>query len=221
MKNRKQKMNTKNTNMSTTNKLARGAMVAVLAVAAMGMGGCAFNPATRHIDYQTSTGATRVANAENIAVSVTTIDSRADKKIGQRRNTYGMNLAKISSDEPVEKTVNNAIEKELQARGFRIDDNSKLKVTADVTDFFSHTELGLAVKNNAKINLSVVVQDDGKTLYEKQVASKGQTKSYIGQKIGDIKESLEIALSNEMTNLFDDKDFIAAITPAPAASASN
>jgi uncharacterized protein HemX len=32
-------MNTKNTNMSTTNKLARGAMVAVLAVAAMGMGG--------------------------------------------------------------------------------------------------------------------------------------------------------------------------------------
>jgi hypothetical protein len=34
-------MNTKNSSMSTANKLARGAMVAVLAVAAMGMGGCA------------------------------------------------------------------------------------------------------------------------------------------------------------------------------------
>jgi uncharacterized lipoprotein YajG len=221
MKNRKQKMNTKNTNMSTTNTLARGAMVAALAVAALGMGGCAITPATERLNYQAQTGVKRIAQAENITVNVVTTDSREKQNIGQKINTYGMKMAKISAEEPVGKTVENAIEKELSSRGYRIDGNSNLKVSADITKFYSDTTQGWWMSNAAEVNLAVAVNENGKRFYHNQITGKGKTKSYIGISSKDVSDSLEIALTDAMTKLFNDQDFIKAITSsAPAQTAS-
>jgi uncharacterized lipoprotein len=186
------------------------------ALLTLGLTGCALTPATENLNYTPQANVQRIAGAENISVNVVTTDSRVDKKIGNKINTFGMKMADISADEPVSATVNNAMAQELKSHGFHADQNSKLKVTADVTKFYSDTTQGWHMHNNATVNIAVAVNNSGSTIYSHLFIGNGETETGMSSNGGfistkDIADSLKIALANAMTNIFNDKDFIAAL----------
>jgi uncharacterized lipoprotein YajG len=195
---------------------------AILAAAllTLGLTGCALTPATESLNYQAQTGVAHVAHAENVTVNVVTTDSRAEKKIGQKINTFGMKMADISADQPVDTTVDSAIEKELKSRGFHIDGKSSLKVSADVTKFYSDTTQGWHMHHNAEVNLAVTVKNNSNTVYSKLIKGVGETESSLALSTKDVVDSLGIALTDAMINLFNDKDFITTLTSSTPVQAS-
>jgi uncharacterized lipoprotein YajG len=197
---------------------------AILAAAllTLGLTGCAITPATESINYQAQTGVAHVAHAENVMVNVVTTDSRADKVIGNKKNGFGMKLADINSDIPVDVIVNHAIEQELKSRGFNVAKNSGLKVTADVTKFYNEFQAGVfTAYADGETNITVVVSSNGNQIFNKNI--NGKSRMFVQLATGsNAKESVENALTDAMTNLFNDPSFIAALTTAaPAQAASN
>jgi uncharacterized lipoprotein len=146
---------------------------AILAAAllTLGLTGCAITPATESLNYQAQTGVAHVAHAENVTVNVVATDSRVDKAISHKKNGLGMKLADISANEPVEVTVDRAIEQELKTRGFKIAKNSNINITADVTKFYNEFDVGFwAAKANGEVNIIVNVKSaNGQSLYNKNI----------------------------------------------------
>jgi uncharacterized lipoprotein YajG len=196
---------------------------AILAAAllTLGLTGCALTPATESINYQAQTGVAHVAHAENVTVNVVTTDSRAEKNIGRKINTFAMPMAAVSADEPAEVTAKRAIEQELKNRGYNVSKNSGLIVNADVTKFYSKTTQGWHMHNNAEVNLAIVVKNNESVVYTRSIDGAGETTSTWGISPKDIAESVQIALANAMTELFNDPAFIAALTTAAPAQAAS
>jgi uncharacterized lipoprotein YajG len=198
---------------------------AILAAAllTLGLTGCAFVPATESINYQAQTGVVHVAHAENVTVNVVTTDSRADKVISHKKNGLGMTTAAINSDEPIDKIVNRAFEQELKARGFVLNNNSDIKIATDVTKFYSNFNVGIASGSaDAETDFNVSVYKNRALIFTKKYAGFNSDKSYLYMSTNDVKQSLEKALANAMTDLFNDPGFILAITTAaPAQAATN
>jgi uncharacterized lipoprotein YajG len=192
------------------------------ALLTLGLTGCALTPATESLNYQAQTGVAHVAHAENVTVNVVTTDSRVDKLISHKKNGYGMKLAGISSAEPVNITVNKAIEQELTTRGFHLDSNSDIKITADVTKFYTEQKARLLMfGNDASVALLISIKTNNVEIYKKEVTGNYDIfRPAVG--FEGTTECLEGALKNAMNNLFNDKGFIAALTTAvPTQAAAN
>jgi uncharacterized lipoprotein YajG len=197
---------------------------AILAAAllTLSLTGCALTPATESINYQAQTGVAHVAHAENVTMNVVTTDSRADKVISNKTNMWGMKMAGISADEPVEMIVDRAIEQELKSRGFSINKNSGLTINANVDTFYAKFVQGFAIHTEAKTDITVTVNKDGTPFYAKKIQGLDNTGGIYVISASDATKSLEKALSNAMTELFNDPAFIAALTTAaPAQAATN
>jgi uncharacterized lipoprotein YajG len=190
------------------------------ALLTLGLTGCAITPATESLNYQAQTGVAHVAHAENVTVNVVTTDSRADKAIGRKKNTLGMSMAGISADEPVEVTVDRAIEQELKNRGFTIAKNSNINITADVTKFYNEFNIGWSAHANAETDVVITVKRNNEILYNRKIHGDNDSTSLVAATAGLAKESLEKALANAMTELFNDPAFIAALTTATPAQAT-
>jgi uncharacterized lipoprotein YajG len=191
------------------------------ALLTLGLTGCAIAPATESINYQAQTGVAHVAHAENVTVNVVTTDSRVDKLIGNMMNGFGMKMAGISADEPVSLTVDRAIEQELKTRGFRIDRTSGLKVTADVTKFYNEFHQGLAIKADADTDFTITIHRNDVDIYSKKIHGANSDKIWTFATASAAKESLEKALANAITELFNDPAFIVALTTTlPAQTAT-
>jgi uncharacterized lipoprotein YajG len=196
------------------------------ALLTLGLTGCALTPATESLNYQAQTGVAHVAHAENVTVNVVTTDSRVDKTIGYKVNGMGMRLsnnATISADEPVDVTVKHAITQELNSRGFHIAQNSNLMIVANIIKFYNEYDVGFAsAKANANANILISVSENNHVLFNKNVNGVNTETSYLAASPSLAKTSLEKALANAMTELFNDPAFIAALTTAaPAQAAAN
>jgi uncharacterized lipoprotein YajG len=190
------------------------------ALLTLGLTGCA---STQTLNYQAQTGVAHVAHAENVAVNIVTTDSRADKVIGYMKSAIGLKIVSINSDEPIDKIVNNALEQELKTRGFTMNTNSGLIVKANVTQFDNDFDMHIASADaNAISNIEFSVINNGVVLYKKHVIGKNTEVTYLVVPPSLAKKSLEKALANAMTELFNDPAFIAALTTAaPAQAATN
>lgn len=208
--------------MNTPQIIIHNKTILAAALLTLSLTGCALTPATESLNYQAQTGVAHVAHAENVTLSVMTTDSRADKVIGNKKNGFGMKMADINADTPVNVIVNHAFEQELTSRGFRISPNSGIKVTADVTKFYNEFQAGLFTGYaNGETNITVVVSNNGNTTYNKNINGKSHMPVQLATG-SNAKESVENALADAMKNLFNDKEFIAALTSAaPAKAASN
>jgi uncharacterized lipoprotein len=193
------------------------------ALLTLGLTGCALTPATESLNYQAQTGVAHVAHAENVTVNVVTTDSRVDKVIGHKKNNLGMDTADIKASEPVEVTVERAVEQELKVRGFQVGQGSNLKVTANVTKFYNEFS-GLFIANaTANVEIKVSVKNGDNLIYSKNLISTNNENAYkYAFPESAARKSLEDALAKAMTDLFNDPAFIAALTTAaPAQAAAN
>jgi uncharacterized lipoprotein YajG len=199
--------------------------------------GCALTPATEMIHYQAQADVAHLAGAEKVIVNVVASDSRTDKVIGNKVNGFGMKMAGISSSEPVEVIIDNAIEQELKNRGFHISKDADLKIVADVTKFYSKANVGIPILtygDHANVEMSVSVTRNNLIVYKKIIQGSAGFNhrlalgvdscqgTVFGTGSSDDRCNLERALADIMNNLFNDKDFIAALTSTlPAQTATN
>ncbi|BBP00372.1 YajG family lipoprotein [Sulfuriferula nivalis] len=196
---------------------------AILAAAllTLSLTGCALTPATESLNYQAQTGMAHVAHAENVTVNVVTTDSRVDKAISHKKNGFGMELAGISASEPVEVTVDKALEQELKSRGFNISKNTELKITADVTKFYNEYHINpIYASADGDVNISISVYSKERFVYSKNLSGSNHLAPVFTT--GATKENLEKALEKAMADLFNDPAFTLALTSiAPAQTAAN
>lgn len=184
-------------------------------VAAASLSGCALTTEQIELSYAQQTDVSKIAGADAIAVNVQVADQRLDKsKVSSKKNGYGMEMAPITASEEVAVTVRKAIEKELQARGFKLgSDAAFVRVAADVTRFYNDFKMGFFAGDAvADLNLSVSVKSaSGEQLYTRQVIAQGMEANTQLATGNNASLALGRALQNGMKILFDDPSFMSAL----------
>src|SRR5882672_399595 len=105
--------------------------------------GCALTTDRITLEYNAQQGVARIPGAGDVTVDVLANDVRADKsKVSSKKNGFGMEMAPIVTTEDVAVTIRGAIEKELQARGFKLGSDATVKIGADVTRFWNDHKVG-------------------------------------------------------------------------------
>ena len=199
--------------------ITRNKAMLAAAMLTLGLTGCA---STQSINYTPQANVMNIAGASHVEVNVVTTDSRTDKSLASIKSPIGINYGDVTSDESVDVIVGNALKQELKARGFAVNNNNDLIVTANVTKFSGGFHSGFfAAHAIANANITILVKKNNNVIYTKSLQGENDdaVQIFVGSKI---KNSLEKALSNAITELFNDKDFIATLTSAtPAQAAAN
>jgi len=193
-------------------------------VAVASLSGCALTTEQVELNYTQQAGVSRIAGAETVSVNVQVTDQRLDKsKISSKKNGYGMEMAPITAAEDVAVTVRKAIEKELQARGFKPGSDAALvRIAADITRFYNDHKIGFFAGDAvADLNLSVIVKSNsGALLYSKQIIAQGMEKNTQLASGNNAKIALERALENGMKTLFEDRSFVSALLASSGSTAA-
>lgn len=162
-----------------------------------------------------------VAGAANIRVTVTTADARTTNRgrISTMRNGYGMEMAAIRAEEPVESTVKRALSDELKARGYVLADGGPT-VNAAVTTFYNdYKNEFVQWKAQGRVDLKVsVTGPGGQALYTRDISGAADKGVQLSGATNAAK-TLSAALSNALATLFQDPAFTAALAGRAGAGA--
>lgn len=195
----------------------RSKMLLILSVLFVAViSGCALNTETIGINYNSQTTAQiipSVKKTSRLAVSVS--DSRLDRiNVSRKKNGYGMEMAGIESKDDVSLVLRKAIEYELLARGFSIGENAEVLINTDIQKFYNDFKNGFFSGDAvADLHMSVVVKTKGsKVIYTRNITARGIEASIQLASGDNAQKALEKALSDGLKKLFDDQDFINALT---------
>lgn len=178
------------------------------------LSGCAFT--TDRVDLQHTPQLTfsRVQGADNVTVNVIVTDLRQDKnKVSNKKNGFGMETAAITAARDVPVIIREAIEKELQQRGFRIGSDAQVHISADLTRFYNDFRTGV-FSGDAAATLSMLVtvnSKEGKRLYLRQIDTEGIESGIQLMTGANAALALNKALKNGMDTLFSDNKFLSAL----------
>ncbi|MFC3627704.1 YajG family lipoprotein [Vogesella amnigena] len=191
--------------------------VVVSAVALAALSGCALTTEHVQLQYAPQAVVAPLAGAGSISVSVQVVDQRQDKKIGSKKNGFGMEMAPILAADDVSGTVRQALERELRARGFQLADAAAVvSIAADLTRFYNDFKMGVFAGDAvADLNLSITVKSrQGQLLYSRHLAAQGVETNIQLATGNNARIALNRALENGMKSLFEDRNFIAALLAA-------
>jgi len=175
--------------------------------------GCAVTKAYVDLGYTSAEAATAVDGAKNISLSVNMNDAREVKdKISCKKNGYGMEMAAIMSKQDVPGLVKSAIVEELQKRGFNVSD-VKQGLQIDLTKVYNDFKIGMW-SGSAVADVTFMVQvkkSDGSIILVKNYAGKNAQKGLQLCSPKHAQNAINAALTDVVKNLFEDKEFIAAL----------
>jgi uncharacterized lipoprotein len=195
----------------------------LLAVALLS--GCALTTDRIEIQYTQQQGVAQIPDASAVSVAVEVIDQRQEKgKVSSKKNGFGVELAPIVATEEVSITVRGAIEKELQARGFRLASQADVvHVSADLTRFYNDHKIGFFAGDAvADLNLSVTVRSKaGGIVYSRQIVAQGVEPNTQLSSGENARLALNRALENGIKSLFEDRSFTSALLAAQSKPSSN
>jgi len=115
------------------------ALVVVISIQA-----CALNDATLKVEHDAAVNIKGpISEAGAIAFSAPQLeDMRADKaRIGYKKNGYGMNMADIDTEQPVNVIVENAITDAITDNGHKIAEDGRVRITGTVDRFWFDTDI--------------------------------------------------------------------------------
>lgn len=195
-------------------------------VAVASLSGCALTTDRIELQYNQQLGVSPLVGANNISVNVQVTDQRQEKsKVSSKKNGFGMEMAPIIATEDVAVTVRKAMEKELQARGFRLSSDAALiQIAAGLTRFYNDHKVGFFAGDAvADLNMSVTVKTaKGEQLYSRQLIAQGIEQNTQLMSGENARLALNRALENGMKDLFEDQAFLSAlVTSSATKSASN
>lgn len=181
------------------------------------LSGCALTTDHVQLQYTPQVAAGPLSGATSVSVNVQVFDQRQDKKVGSKKNGFGMEMAPILATEEVADTVRHALEQELRTRGFQLGEAQALvQIAADLTRFYNDFKMGVFAGDAvADLNLFVTVKSrEGKLLYSRHLAAQGVEPNIQLSTGNNARLALNRALENGMKNLFEDKGFISALLAA-------
>lgn len=192
-----------------------------IGVAAL-MSACALTEDRVDLVYQPATIAVAVPGADSVTVKVAVEDTRPTHrdKVSVKKNGYGMEMAAIRANQDVPTLIRQAIEQELDSRGFTIGEGPVFTVV-DVARFYADYKTGFWTASNvADIQLNVQVRDaSGRMYYGKGISGVGSTDGVVLMDGGPVKQSLEAGLTVALRNLMQDPFFLQALIEAQDAAA--
>ncbi len=154
------------------NTFIKSLILAVAAFAVTTMSGCAVIPSTTEMNYTPTAHAQRIQNAGVVGVKVT--GGQEDGVISYKRNGYGMKLAKLASEKPINEVVADAFNQELLARGFQTSDASNTIINVHLTKYFEDTDVHFSSADfNSDVDANVTVTKNNAQIFSKTIAGKG------------------------------------------------
>ena len=96
-------------------------------------------------------------------MSVQVNDQRQEKsnKVSCKKNGFGMEMAPIITNEDVTVTIRHAMEQELRARGFSIDNHAVVSILADLIRFWNDHKTGFFSGDAiADLNMTISVKKE-------------------------------------------------------------
>jgi len=105
---------------------------------------CALTDATLQVEHDTAVNITGpISEAGGIAFLAPQLeDARLDKaRIGFKKNGYGMNMADITSEQPVDVIVENAIIDAIKDNGHTIAEDGQVRITGTVDRFWFDSDI--------------------------------------------------------------------------------
>lgn len=179
--------------------------------------GCALKTDEITLQYKPQENIKPLAEAKNVTVGLNFIDSRQDKsKVGVKKNGYGMEMAPIVNTEDVSGLVKKAVEEELANRGFRLDKDGIVQISADMTRFYNDFKLGFTSGDSiADFYMNITVKSKtGSVIYVKQIMTQGKEPGIMIMSGDNAKLALDRALASGIKSLFDDEAFVSALVTA-------
>lgn len=179
--------------------------LAVVTTGCFVSGGCALTTDKVTFDYSPQNGAAPIQGAASKNLTVAVSDERADKAdISHKKNGFGMEMAPIVSDKPIEEVFKSAIESELRVRGFRLGGGKSVNVTVD--RFYNDFKVGFWSGDGVgQVEMRVSIGS-----YQRSIKTDFQHTIMVAG--GDnVKESLDGALHKALAELFADQKFISAL----------
>jgi uncharacterized lipoprotein YajG len=196
--------------------LARAALGTVAALLALALlPGCALVPETIVLSPAPMAGAQPLPEARGLLVRVTVRDQRArTDRVSAKVNSHGHELAPIQASQDVAVTLQQALEGELQARGFApAPGAAATRVAVGLKHLFSDFRVGYFSGDAvAQVQLAVVVQaGDGPPRFARVIGAEGVEPGLPRFDGANAARALNKALEAAMQQLFDDPDFNAAL----------
>ena len=105
---------------------------------------CAFTDASLQVEHDDEVNITGpISEAGGIVFSAPQLeDARLDKaRIGWKRNGFGMNTADITTEQPVDVIVENAIIDAIKDNGHSVADDNQIRITGTVDRFWFETDV--------------------------------------------------------------------------------
>ncbi len=192
-----------------------GKFLIMACLVAASLSGCALTTDRITLEYNAQQGVAKITGAGDVTVDVQVNDVRPDKsKVSSKKNGFGMEMAPIIATEDVAVTIRGAIEKELQARGFKLGTDATVKIGADVTRFWNDHKTGFFAGDAvADLNMSVAVKTrKGDQIYTRQIVAQGAEPNIQLMSGENARLALNRALENGMKQLFEDQAFLAALS---------
>jgi uncharacterized lipoprotein YajG len=190
------------------------ARIFVLLVLITSIGGCLVNPMSVPITYQPESNPTTAPGASSVHVHVVGQDQRANtNSVGQ----YDQQNVVTSNN--VGDTARDAVQSELRARGFVIDNGpSSTEVRIRVEKLNGHFFSSLFYSSyTAELSMHVEVERPGKVIAYSQSFDATDTThpAVFGSVSKDFGDALSGALEQGVAKLFDDPVFMHALIAKP------
>lgn len=183
------------------------------------VGGCLLSPMSVPITYQPASNVTPVPGAASVHVSVVGEDQRANT------NTVGQyDQQTVVTRDDVGETARDAVQSELKARGFVIDNGPASSIVrVQILRLNGHFFSSLFYSSyTAELIMHVEVERRGKVIVYSQSFDVTDTihPTVFGSVSKDFGDSLSGALQKGVAKLFDDPAFMGALIAKPSSKLS-
>lgn len=199
-----------------------GAAAAVIAL----LSGCALTPETIELSPAPLAAAAPVPAARGVEIAVAVADRRGRRdRVSTKKNSHGTELAPIRASQDVALTLQQAIGRELQARGFGLrPSGAPLAVEVELAHLNNEfTVMFTSVEALAQVQMTVTVRAaDGTPRYRRSVDAEARVTKLPIVTGAYAQRALNQALESALATLFGDADFTAALLgrPMPGAAPS-
>jgi uncharacterized lipoprotein YajG len=185
-------------------------MIAVLFIQA-----CAFTDATLNVEHDPNANIKGpISEAPSISFSSPQLeDARLDKaRIGWKKNGFGANTADITSEQPVEVIIENAIIDAIKDNGHTLAENGRVAIKGSVDRFWFETDVNfwtVEFIGDVQCSLEFIDSASNTSLYKSSYS--GTYKEKTG---GGLEKTWTEVMSKAVDNLIEDIVFDEDLTAA-------
>ena len=171
------------------------------------LSGCAYIDQNLRVEPQVTIMQENIGQGKKIALRV--VDDREDSTIGRRANGYGMDSAKISTDQDLVELLKSSFIDGMRKKGFEPvgDNDSNVSLKVELRSLSYDTSTGLWTAGNiGKAALKILATKESNKTFEKTYRSQNEIRTaFIASQETNAK-IINAALSDALNKVFSDNE---------------